>query len=342
MKLTITIATVLGALVVLFYGAYYIINPDTRAPQILDQLAIPHPAVIAHRGASVVAPESTTPAYEIAARLGSDYLEADVQRSADGELIIFHDSDLRRTSNVSELFPRRQHDPVGSFTLAELRTLDYGSWFNQAFPLRARPEYEGLEILTLRELIAIAESGEQPTGLILESKHPERYPGIEQQIIDTLLAEGWLKQTESGRIFDRASAGKAEHTRTIFFSFSPASLHRLQEIAPEIPRLLLISDTMITHLSWRRWLEVAEPIAHGLGLKGFMAWPWYIAAAHEKQMFVLPYTINYLWQIRVLAQFQASGFITDRPELVLGFLQRLPQQPNSAPVRDAIIPATHR
>ncbi|MFP4430968.1 MAG: hypothetical protein ACOCW6_10370 [Spirochaetota bacterium] len=54
-----------------------------------------------------------------------------------------------------------------------------------------------------------------------------------------------------------------------------------------------------------------------------MAWPWYIAAAHAKGLFVFPYTINHLWQVQVLARFQAAGYITDRPEVVLGFLDRV-------------------
>ena len=58
-----------------------------------------------------------------------------------------------------------------------------------------------------------------------------------------------------------------------------------------------------------------------------MAWPWHISAAHSRGPFLYPYTINSLWQIRVLAQFQAAGFITDRPEMVLDFFNRLPEQP---------------
>lgn len=326
-------------------ATYYIMAPDRSAREILEQRTIPYRAVMAHRGASIVAPESTRPAYERARDLGADYLEADVQRSADGVLIIFHDSDLRRTSNVAEVFPDRQDEPIGSFTFEELRRLDYGSWFNAQYRLHARPEYAGLEILTLRKLIQIARDGEYTPGLILESKHPERYPGIEQEIVDVLLEEGWLRRGRDGAIYDvgatygsyaetslRAEydglrASSPRFTRTIFFSFSRKSLHAFQELAPDIPRLLLISDNMISRRGWRRWLDWAEPIADGVGIKGFMAWPWHIAAAHNRGLFLYPYTINSLWQIRVLAQFQAAGFITDRPEMVLGLFNRLPERP---------------
>ncbi|TVR87097.1 MAG: hypothetical protein EA428_13600 [Spirochaetaceae bacterium] len=125
-----------------------------------------------------------------------------------------------------------------------------------------------------------------------------------------LQEQGWLEEEHP-------------HVGTIFFSFSVGSLRAFQQLAPGVPRLLLITDSMISRRSWVEWLATAEAVAHGLGPKGFMAWPWHIAAAHERGLFVFPYTINYLWQIQVLARFQAAGFITDRPEMVLDFLNRI-------------------
>ncbi len=127
MKFVIIILLILFAGFMIFYGGYYLINPDMRGEDILSDHNIPYPAVIAHRGASIVAPESTRPAYEIARETGADYFEADVQMTADGELIIFHDETLERTSNVEEVFPDRINDEIGEFTLEELRQLDYGA-----------------------------------------------------------------------------------------------------------------------------------------------------------------------------------------------------------------------
>ncbi len=120
---------------------------------------VPWPAVIAHRGASYDAPEETAAAYLLARDLGADYLEADVQRSRDGVLVALHDDTLERTTDVAEVFPGRAKDPVSSFSLAELKRLDAGSWFNRAFPERARPGFVGLRILTLDEMLDIAEGG---------------------------------------------------------------------------------------------------------------------------------------------------------------------------------------
>lgn len=308
--LLLLIALVLIAVSIVYYGSYFFVCPDGVREEILTDLNIPHPAVIAHRGASIVAPESTQPAYEIARDLGSDYLEADLQRTADGHIVVFHDQSLRRTSNVEELYPERADAEIGEFTLEELKQLDLGSWFNKQFPRLARDKYKGLHVLTLEDLVAVAWEGNSTPGLILEIKYPHLYPGIERDVVSVLENQGWLKQDST-------------HARTIFFSFSVGSLRTFQRIAPDVPRLLLITDSMISRRSWAEWLATAEAVAHGLGPKGVVSWPWHIASAHDKGLFVFPYTINYLWQIQVLAYFQASGFITDRPEVVLGFLNRI-------------------
>ncbi|TVR66755.1 MAG: glycerophosphodiester phosphodiesterase [Spirochaetaceae bacterium] len=284
-----------------FYGSYYIAGaiPDDRGESILREHRIPYPAVIAHRGASIVAPESTRRAYEIARDLGADYLEADLRQTADGRIVVIHDDTPARTSNVADLFPDRADHQIGTFMLAELRRLDFGSWHG--------PEFSHQEILTLEDLIAIARGGEHTPGLILETKDSYRYPDMEERIVAILRETGWLEENDP-------------FERTIFFSFSLASLRVFEELLPEKPRLLLVADNAISRRRWEAWLSLAKPVAHGLGPKGFTAWPWHIAASHREGMFVFPYTLNYLWQIQVLARFQASGFITDRPEVVINFL----------------------
>jgi glycerophosphoryl diester phosphodiesterase len=309
-----------------FYGSYYIEGSAVHAEDLLTEMGNPYPAVIAHRGASIVAPESTRSAYEIARDLGVDYFEADLQRTADGRIVIFHDATLERTSNVAQVFPDRVGEEIGRFTLEELRRLEYGSWFH--------PDFEGLEILTLEDLIEIARGGDRIPGLILESKHPYKYPGIEEDIVAVLSESGWMRDGPPGHRIEqehRTTSSSADdpesavvpvedRTKTIFFSFSFNSLREFKRLAPLKPRILLVADNTISRRQWLTWLDIAEPIAHGIGPKGFMAWPWHIAAAHNRGIFVFPYTINHLWQIQVLSRFQAAGFITDRPKVVMDFL----------------------
>ena len=92
---------------------------------------------IAHRGASGYAPENTRAAFDLALTMGAGAIETDVQLSADGEAVIFHDGTVDRTSDG--------RGPLGDYTLAELRALDIGGWY--------RVEFAGQRILTLAELL---------------------------------------------------------------------------------------------------------------------------------------------------------------------------------------------
>ena len=92
------------------------------------------PLNIAHRGARSLAPENTLAAARKGLEVGADMWELDLQMTADGELIVIHDSTLKRTSNVREVFPSRKPWLVHKFTLDEIRLLDFGSWFAKQDP----------------------------------------------------------------------------------------------------------------------------------------------------------------------------------------------------------------
>ena len=174
--------------------------PDTRPwPRVL---------VIAHRGDSVAAPENTVPAMLAAARAHADLVEFDVQRTADGQLIVVHDGTFARTTNIASVYPARALDPVGSFTLAQVERLDAGSWFG--------PAYAGTRIPTLQQLLAAMKPTH--TGLLLELKNPSRYPGYEKQVAAALQQGGWI----------------GAH-RVYVHSFDVSALRRLHSYAPSVP-----------------------------------------------------------------------------------------------------------
>ena len=82
----------------------------------------PLPPVMGHRGAKGHAPENTLAGLRKAAGLGCRWVEFDVKLTADGELILFHDDSLRRTTDG--------RGAVADKTLAEIRSLDAGRWFS--------------------------------------------------------------------------------------------------------------------------------------------------------------------------------------------------------------------
>ncbi|XP_051255638.1 glycerophosphodiester phosphodiesterase domain-containing protein 5, partial [Dicentrarchus labrax] len=89
----------------------------------------PAPALIGHRGAPMLAPENTVMSFEKAVEAGGEGLETDVTISYDGVPFLMHDSTLRRTTNVAEVFPNRTHFDASMFTWAELQQLNAGDWF---------------------------------------------------------------------------------------------------------------------------------------------------------------------------------------------------------------------
>ena len=80
---------------------------------------------IAHRGASAYAPENTFSAFDKALALGASHAEMDLQFSSDGHIVVIHDDTVDRTTNGS--------GPVAALSLAQLRELDAGSWFDRKF-----------------------------------------------------------------------------------------------------------------------------------------------------------------------------------------------------------------
>jgi glycerophosphoryl diester phosphodiesterase len=90
----------------------------------------------AHRGDCEAAPENTMAAFAAAAAAGADYVEFDVQRSADGVLVVIHDPTLERTTDG--------HGPVADRTAAELLRLDAGGWFAPAHAGERIPLFEAV------------------------------------------------------------------------------------------------------------------------------------------------------------------------------------------------------
>ncbi|MNS02046.1 Glycerophosphoryl diester phosphodiesterase precursor [compost metagenome] len=275
---------------------------------------IAHPAVIAHRGASYDAPESTTPAYLLARDQGADYLELDLQRSSDGVLVVVHDDVLSRTSDVAERFPERKDSPVSAFTLAELKSLDAGSWFNQAYPARARASFRKLPILTLDEVIDIAEGNpERHPGLYIETKVPNQFPGIEQDLKARLAARGWL---------DRPG-------RVVLQTFDRNSLALLHEAMPQVPK---------DQAEFLRWLDQARQggaVGTGpsamrthLGEQSYadLIQPWMNQASQARDLLVHAYTLDEPVDFDKAMKAGVDGIFTNRTGALLRFYQR-PAEP---------------
>ncbi len=110
------------------------------------------PLNVAHRGYSEAFPENTLVAVEAGFAAGANVVEIDLLKSSDGEVVIFHDDTLDRTTNGI--------GRVDQTTLADLELLDAGSWF--------APEFTGERIPTPAEAPAARPSrtGSSPSPAV--------------------------------------------------------------------------------------------------------------------------------------------------------------------------------
>ncbi|MBU1097409.1 MAG: T9SS type A sorting domain-containing protein [Bacteroidetes bacterium] len=148
--------------------------------------------IIAHRGASSVAPENTLSAFSKAIEFGADYIECDVQVSKEDSLMIMHDATVDRTTNSL--------GAVNSLSYNVLRVLDAGSWFS--------PQFAGEKIPTLKEVLNLAANANYNVGVVIEIK--ANTPTIVAKVV-ALVQKLNLRNRViiSSFSFDQISAAKA-------------------------------------------------------------------------------------------------------------------------------------
>ncbi|KDN80268.1 glycerophosphodiester phosphodiesterase family protein [Streptomyces olindensis] len=250
------------------------------------------PLVIAHRGASAYAPENTLAAVDKAAELGIRWVENDVQRTRDGELVVLHDDNLRRTTDVEEVFPDRAPWKVRDFTAAEIARLDAGSWFG--------PAYAGARVPTLEQFVHRVEHHHQK--LLLEIKNPELYPGIERQTLKVLSNEGWLDR--------RHLAG-----RLIVQSFSADSVRTVHELKPGVKTGFLGTPPVSDLLDYADFADQINP-SHGSLSPAYVASVQAFDGPHGRPMEVFTWTVDDAATAQRVAGYGVDGIITNKPDVV--------------------------
>ena len=252
--------------------------------------------VLAHRGASYDAPEHTRPAYDKALRDGTDFLECDLQLTKDEVLVCVHDTTVDRTTG-------RQHTGrVDSFTLAELRKMDFGSWFNTTRPDRARPEYVGQRIVTLEEQLGCYLRTAPRSRFHLETKAPAEYGGKMEPALVQVLRKHRLLDT-----------GDAQTSRVVVQSFDLGSLEAMSKLAPKVPRayLFAVPSPAVAAGELPEYVDVAAPAAQFL-----LANPQFPAVVHDKGVEVHTYTVDDRPTMEHLLDLGVDGIFTNRPDVL--------------------------
>lgn len=169
-----------------------------------------NPLVIGHRGVAGEAPENTLGSFRLAVEQGCDGVELDIHLTRDGEIVVCHDPDLKRTTNGIGM--------IGEMSLAEVQSYDAGGWFSE--------EYRGEKVPLLKEVFDLL-----PPDMLINVELKYAYSGLEQKLIDLLVKSGRLDTV-------------------VVSSFDHKAVRRLKEMEPRLKIGLLYASNFIDHVGY--------------------------------------------------------------------------------------------
>ena len=232
--------------------------------------------VIAHRGASAYAPENTFAAFDKALAMGVNHVELDVHFTADGHIIVIHDDTVDRTTDGA--------GSVASHTLAQIRSLDAGSWF--------AARYVSERLRTLGEVL-------------------ERYKGrLRLHIEIKAHAEGLARRTAD------LVRGYGVAESTTITSFWKPALEETRAYAPELPVGWLVSEVTDS--------VVMQACEMGLSLISARAdsiTPWMVDGLREKGLLVRAWGVADEGLMRSVVDAGADGMTIDFPDKLVDYLK---------------------
>jgi glycerophosphoryl diester phosphodiesterase len=243
---------------------------------VLESLS--QPVIFAHRGASAHAPENTIAAFELALAQQADANELDVKLSADGQVIVIHDSAVDRTTNG--------HGKVQDMTLAELKALDAGSFRGSQFA--------GEKIPTLGEVF---EAMGRRTFINIELKNHKSHG---EDLVETVCM--LVKKHQMQKY-------------VMFSSFFPNALSKAHSYLPSVPRGLLAWNGFLG--AWARsfGFNFGKYDALHPNLKDFTQQE--VTRVHRLKRRVHVYTVNREEDMRRLFKWGVDGIFTDDPQLAV-------------------------
>lgn len=239
---------------------------------------------IAHRGARQVAPENTLAAIRAGVERGADMVEVDVQRTKDGRLVLLHDRDLVRTTDVEKVFPRRKSYDLADFTWAEVRKLDAGSW--------KRAKFAGERIPTLKQAIRLIYR--ERAGLLIEIKSPRFYPGIESKVSNAVRGvDGYLGWALGN---DKLTVQSFDHDAAELF----------KQMEPRVPVALLGTPAAADLPALARWADEISARHKTVDAN-------YVAAVHAMGMDCTVWTVDNEDNMNASLDKGVDGVVTNKP-----------------------------
>lgn len=270
-------------------------------------------AVIAHRGASAYAPENTLVAFEKAVEMGADWYELDCLLTKDDIVIVSHDGDLDRCTNGT--------GPVAAKSLAELKTLDAGSWFDARFAGEPMPTLvESLEMAKDRigvyvEIKSIANDGALMKDLWAASNAKD---ALDDALKAELLRIADGSDNRNVKLARKAVADIRNTdmtTQVVIQSFSPVICLMALLEAPEIRTEFLGGydekkpENWESFLAWGSLIDVA-----GFNVSHKSINPERLAHFHDGGKTVAVWTVDSKDDMRNYIEMGVDAIITNRPD----------------------------
>lgn len=234
---------------------------------------------VAHRGATGYAPENTIAAFDKGVEMKADYIEIDVQRSKDGELVIIHDTTVDRTTDGT--------GSVKDLTFEQIRSLDAGSWKGE--------EFTGEKIPTFDEIL---DRYRGKVGILIELKAPELYPGIEAQVAQEL---------------KERNLDKPQNEKIIIQSFNFESMKITNSLLPKVPIGVLTSNRAhTTEQALKEFATYADYFNPSYGIVSKEL----VDQVHALGMKIQSWTVRSQEAADFLLEMNVDGIITDYPDYV--------------------------
>lgn len=241
--------------------------------------------IIGHRGAMGYAPENTLASFEEAIRRGADLIELDVQLSADGEVVVMHDTTVDRTTDGE--------GPVRDLPWRKIKTMDAGVWFG--------PDFTGQFVPSLREVLSAFQSrhtaAQQPVSFVIELKTVKGAGAALAGSVVRLLAE--QRFTE----------------RAVVISFDASALEAVRGAHAQLPIGLLYSEEPESRIDQARALH-----AQGLFPRKSFVSSRLVDQAHQAGLAVAPWTANTKIEMKRILACGVDALTTNFPDRLRALL----------------------
>lgn len=252
--------------------------------------------VIAHRGSNKVAPQNTMPAFRQAIEEGTDGFETDVHLTKDGQLVICHNYTVDETSDGTGL--------ITSYTLEELKKLDFGSYFSE--------DFRGTRLPTLDEFLELTSAyGESVINIELKSPPKNRLEMV-RKTLDAIVKYNVLERviisSFDSRILKAVKSIEPQCKTAFLYPATNPSTHRFESVP-----FLTVKST---------GADIIHPISAFVNRS-------LVHTAHKLGLKVNVWTVDDEPTVRRLLACGVDGIITNCPGKVRSYIDKYEQQQTS-------------